>query len=61
MKKFGKKHIIIYGIIAVLLLAISAISFKIGKNPILRCANALNFGKPIKICEVLFKILDIRK
>lgn len=33
MKKFGKKHIIIYSIIAVILLGISAISFKFGKNP----------------------------
>ncbi len=26
-------------------------AFKIGKNPILNCANALNFGKSIKICD----------
>lgn len=34
MKKFGKKHIIIYGIITVVVLALAAFSFKMGNNPV---------------------------
>jgi len=34
MKKFGKKHIIIFGIITLVLLVLAAFSFKLGNNPV---------------------------
>lgn len=34
MKKFGKKHIIIYGSVTVIVLILAAFSFKFGNNPV---------------------------
>ncbi|MBE7034056.1 MAG: rod shape-determining protein MreC [Ruminococcaceae bacterium] len=50
MKKFGKKHFIIYGIITAVILALAALSFKFGNNPV---SNAIGTVlSPIqKVCS----------